>query len=195
MWELLFDWPELVSRGFDVVTYMVLAGAGTLLFLIRLALALFGVGAGDGDDLGGHGADSDTAFGMFSLLSVLAFFMGAGWMGLAARLDWDMGSIASALLAFGFGTVLMVFASGAMYLARRLNAEARIDMNTAVGTTGRVYMPIPPRGEGEGRVEVTVSGRRRILNATSTGAAIEAFTLVRVVEAHDDHSVVVERRQ
>ncbi len=87
MWDVLFDWAGLVSFGSDAAAYFVMAIVGTSLFLLRLALSFFGM---DGDTDGALDADggTDAAFSLFSVLSILAFFMGAGWMGLACRVDW-----------------------------------------------------------------------------------------------------------
>ncbi|NNF08074.1 MAG: hypothetical protein HKN21_15025 [Candidatus Eisenbacteria bacterium] len=191
MFESLFNWSELVSQGVDVVVYAILAGVGTLFFLVRLAANAF-LGGGDLDmDTEFHG-DSDHAFGVFSLLSILAFFMAAGWMGLACRLDWALGRVPSAFIASGFGFVMMLAASGLTYLTRRLNQESGYDIETARGVTGRVYLSIPAKGTGQGQVEVSVSGRKKIIRASSNGDEIPAFTEVKVIGTKDDESVIVE---
>lgn len=192
MWDLLFNWSELVERGADAAAYFVMAGIGTLLFLIRLGLSMAGGDASDFETDIEHGGASDSAFTVFSTLSILAFFMGAGWMGLAARLEWDLGRVVAALLAAGFGTVMMLMASGLMYASRKLNREVNYEVATAVGRTGKVYLTIPEKGQGSGQVEVVVSGRRKVLGAASNGPAIAAFADVKVVDVRDDETLIVE---
>lgn len=193
LFDVLFDFPELVKIGTDAVAYFVMAGVGTLLFLGRLALTLFGGDVDVEGDVGiDHGADSDSAFGIFSLLSILAFFMGTGWMGLACRIDWGLGRLPSAFIASGFGAVMMLAASGLSYATRRLNREVTYDAKTAIGRTARVYLTIPAKGEGQGQVEVSVSGRRKVMNAQSNGPQLAAFADVRVVGVRDDDCLVVE---
>ncbi len=190
--SLLFDWSDLASRGADVVVYLVLAGIGSLLFLIRLGLAFFGGPDSDFDTDLESGVDTDVSFSLFSLLSILAFFMGAGWMGLACRLDWSMGSMAAALCSAGFGVVMMLSASGLAYLTRRLNRQVDYDIQTAVGRTAQVYLPIPEKGRGTGQVRVSISGRSKIVTARSSGVAIAAFTDVRVLAVDDAEVLTVE---
>lgn len=192
IFDLLFDWSELMSRGTDVVVYLVMAGIGSLLFLVRLVLAFFGGADSDFDTDLESGVDTDASFTLFSLLSILAFFMGAGWMGLACRLDWELGPMPAALLSAGFGSVMMLSASGLAYLTRRLNQQIDYDMRTAVGRTGRVYLTIPEKGHGAGQVTVSVSGRSKTVAAQSTGPAIAAFADVRVVEVDDAGTLLVE---
>ncbi len=192
MWDLIFDLPALMERGADATAYFVMAGVGTLLFLARLGFALFGGADGDFDSDADAGMDSDASFTLFSLLSILAFFMGAGWMGLACRLDWELGRLASSLISAGFGVVMMMAASGLTYAARRLNRHIDYDVGTAVGHTCRVYLTIPEKGKGHGQVEVSVSGRKKIIRAISNGPGVEAFADVKVVEARDDGTLIVE---
>ena len=74
--QFFFDWSALAEQGADAVVYMVMAVVGTLLFLIRLGLALFSGADSDFDTEIDTGVDSDVAFTLFSVLSILAFFMG-----------------------------------------------------------------------------------------------------------------------
>lgn len=192
--DLFLDWEAAFAYGTDVVVYLVMAIVGTTFFVLRLLFALFFGGDGDLDT--GIDVDvdvsTDASFGFFSLLSILAFFMGAGWMGLTCRVDWEMGSLASAAAAAGFGFGMMALASGLMFGARKLNQTVDYDLQTAVGRTARVYMSIPEKGGGTGRVEVDVSGRRKVLEAISTGERFGEFSSVRVVSVRDDGTLVVE---
>ena len=192
MWETLFNWNELIQLGGDGVTYFLMAAVGTLLFLIRLIFALFAGDGGDFDVDADFDAGTDASFTLFSLLSVMAFVMGTGWMGLACRIDWGLNRPLSVVISVGFGTLMMVLASGLMYLTRRLNRHVTYDVKTAVGRTARVYMKIPAHGAGQGKVQVSVSGRLMTLVAVSTGDALDAFTDVKVVDARDDQTLIVE---
>ena len=189
--DLLFNWDDALRYGMDVVVYLIMALIGTTFFVIRLALALFFGGDGDMDgdlaDVGGDGA-----FNMFSILSILAFFMGAGWMGLTCRIDWDLSSMTSAAAATGFGFLLMMMASGLMAFARKLNRTVEYDHDTAIGKTATVYMSIPAKGDGRGKIQVSVSGRLKTMDAISTGDRIPAFKSVTVLSVRDDGAFVVE---
>ncbi len=193
MWDAIWNWSELVSLGGDAVTYSIMALVGTTLFLIRLVFGLFGGGDGGDFDMDGDmGGGSDASFTLFSLLSVMAFIMGTGWMGLACRFDWGLSRPLSAIVSVGFGSSMMLFASGMMHMARKLNRNIGYDVKTAVGRTARVYMAIPAKGEGQGQVQVSVSGRLMTRPAVSNGPAFDAFVSVKVVEVRDDDMLVVE---
>ena len=192
MWKLFFNWPELLQQGADAVTYFIMAAMGTILFVLRLVMALFG---GDGGDFDGDmdvDGGTDASFTLFSLLSVMAFIMGTGWMGLACRIDWQLGRIPSLMIAIGFGTGMMFLASGLMYMTRKLNRVVWYDVRTAIGKTGRVYLDVPAKGKGQGQVEVSVSGRKKILAAITDGKELDAFTDVRIIDVRDDETLIVE---
>ncbi|MDH3748203.1 MAG: hypothetical protein OER97_08340 [Gammaproteobacteria bacterium] len=189
--DILFSWDDALRYGMDVLVYLVMALVGTTFFIIRLVLALFFGGDGDVDgdlaDVGGDGA-----FNMFSILSILAFFMGAGWMGLTCRIDWDLNGMVSAAAATGFGFVLMMMASGLMAFARKLNRTVDYDTSTAVGRIATAYMSIPMKGEGRGKIQVSVSGRLKTMDAISVGPRIPEFSSVKVISVRDDGTFVVE---
>ena len=192
MWDVLFNWSELVKLGGDGITYFLMAAVGTTLFLIRLVFALFGGDGGDFDADADVAHGTDASFTLFSLLSVMAFIMGTGWMGLACRIDWGLSRPVSAVVAVGFGVLMMFFSAGLMYVTRKLNRDVTYDTHTAVGRTARVYMTIPAKGDGQGKVQVSVSGRLMTVAAVSNGPALEAFADVKVVDVRDDGTVVVE---
>ena len=55
-------------------------------------------------------------------------------------------------------------------------------------------MRIPAKGEGRGKVQVTVDGRRSVVDAISTGESIESFTAVTVLDVRDDDVLIVEKQ-
>jgi len=193
----LFNLDSYLALGVDAAVYFSLAAIATLLFLIKLGIQLF-FGDVDADldaDIDGGATghiDSTGAFEFFSILSLLAFFMGVGWMGLAARVSWGLSAAASAALATSFGVGMMMLSSGLIYGVRKMSEEGRYDTATAVGTTAKVYLTIPAKGEGTGQVEVTVSGRRKVMAAVSASVALPAFSAVRILSVRDDEVFVVE---
>ncbi|MAE76632.1 MAG: hypothetical protein CMJ85_07185 [Planctomycetes bacterium] len=202
------DMFEELNRFSDSAVYLYMALISSTLFMIRLGLMMlfgdFGDDGLDADidldvdapvDTSGH-PDSTGAFALFSLLSILAFFMGAGWMGFAARTDWNLSSPLSAFVAIGFGAAMMALAATMMWYVRtKFERIITYDIQTCIGTTGRAYLPIPP-GKGLGQAQVVVSGRRKLLSArTDQDEPIESFETVTVVSIDDDGTLVVRSHQ
>ena len=84
---MLFDWQAAFSMGTDVVVYLVLALVGTVFFVLRLFVDLFFGGDSDFDTGDHFDGSTDASFSFFSLLSILAFFMGLSWIGITFRID------------------------------------------------------------------------------------------------------------
>jgi hypothetical protein len=186
-----------VYRFTDTSVYFIVAVSASLLFIIRMGLMMLGHGHGDlghvhGGDTSHPGDSSSGAFNLFSIQSVLGFFMGTGWMGLAARLEWGMGPGPALATAVGFGVAMMLFSAALTFYMQKLNSEPRLDLASCVGTTGRVYLTIPAHARGTGQVEVNVSGQRKILEALTRGGEIAAFQSVKIVAVDDFKRAVVE---
>lgn len=182
--------------------YFVMATVGTGLFIIKMVLLLFagddasGIDSSDTGDLSdaaGH-TDGGEAFTLISIQSILAFFMGTGWIGLAARQEWMWDKWKSLGAAAAFGFAMMFFSSWLTMKIKSLNSKgSTYNIKNAVGKTGRSYTRIPAPGEGMGQVEITVSDKQEILQAMSKTEAIDAFQAVRVVEVDDSGNLIIEK--
>lgn len=195
-------WDALFTGG--AAWFSVPAIIGTLIFALKLVLML--VGGSDDLDLGGdasaghagHMADPNDALhghggllAVASLQGVSAFAMGFGWAGLGGlqTLKWPV------MGAVGLGVVGGLAMVG-LFLAllrgtRALQSSGNVNMATAVGAQGSVYANVPEAGQGRGQVKVIVSGRMRVLQATSTGPALSTGSRVKVARVNPDNSVVV----
>jgi hypothetical protein len=183
---------EFYAEFTDLSVYFTLAAVGSLLFLVRIVLLM--LGGSDGGDLDhdggtdGHGGE----FSFFSLLSILSFCMGAGWMGLACRREWGLGPGVAALSASGFGFLLMSMASFGLWQMKKMNQVGSYDAKTCIGSIGRVYLKVPAKGQGRGQVEITVDGRRKVLPAVSASVEVASFAAVRVVGVQEGETLIVE---
>lgn len=165
-----------------------MAAFGTAFFVLRLGISLFFGSAGDDAD----SDDDGGTFSLFSMLGILAFFMGAGWMGLTARIDWQLEPRIAAAAAAGGGLVLALVAAMLSRIARQIQSTQGYDYSTAIGKTARVVVAIPLRGRGKGRIEVGIAGRLRIVDAVSIDPPIAERATVTVVSIADDGTFIVE---
>lgn len=187
----IIDFGYLYQQsGLDTAVYAGMALLGTALFVLRMLL-MFALGLDFDGDVDFEDIEHGTGFSLFSLQSIIGFFMGAGWAGLAARLEWGLDTPMSALIAGGFGVVLMVLSAALMFAALKLKHEVNYEMDDATGKIGTVYMTIPAKGGGTGQVRVSISGRQMTVDAVSSGEKLDAFTAVRVDEVRGDKVLVV----
>lgn len=175
-------------------------------FLWQLVAALIGLGGGEDADADGgdfdaadhpefeHGSAVDAhetvaAFKMLSIRSILAFCTLFTW---AVAMYLDIGTKLTRALAYGLGWGLigMIAVSLIFFMMRRLTESGNPRLASSVGTRGRVYMDIPPAGEGE--VRVTVSGVLSHVRArVKGGAPLQAGSRIRVVRLLDSSTIEV----
>lgn len=177
------------------------AVVGTLYFLIQMFFQGLG---GDMDvdldtdidfdtDVGHHGAGHD--FKVLSLQTLSAFFMGGGWMGLAAYRLLDLGPTMASLIAVGSGVAVGWLLLTLLRAVLRLQNSGNIELGEAVGLTGEVYIEVPEAGRGSGRVKLIIAEHQREYSAVQEGeVAIPTGTPVRIVRANSaSNTLSVER--
>jgi len=199
----------------EYTVYLICAVAGCTLVGIQVLLQVFGF-FGDVDMDGGHGhfdlgthvdidvdadVDADTDmhldhgtgpeghgnlfFGILSFKALSAFVGVFGLVGLIV-LGSSLSFVARAGISFGSGVLAMFGVAQLMLGLSRLQASGSLDLRNAIGQTGTVYLRIPERGEGRGKVTVTVQGRSMECAAVSDGPAIGTGGSVRVVSVEGD---------
>lgn len=161
---------------------------GTGFLLLQLIMGEIG-----GDlDAGVDAQASDAQW--LSLQTIAAFFMGYGWLGLGALRLLDLSFGLAAIVGVLCGLALAKLMIMTMRKLMRLQSDANVNLNDAVGLEGNVTVLIPPAGEGSGRVTLVIHDAQHEFSATQMGQApIRTHALVRVTRADDaSGSVTVE---
>lgn len=170
----------------------------SLIFLVQMVLAFIGLdghdvdttfdtadfGSADGDTL-----DSGGGLSLFSVRSIVNFFLGLGWGGVSFH-----STIASPTLL-----LLASLASGCVFVwvfflilrqTRRFEANGAFRIERCKGRTARVYLHIPAHARG--KIQISVGGAYHEIDALSTGADLPTGTTVRVTDIIDGQTVRVE---
>jgi hypothetical protein len=196
--------------------FLACALIGVAVLLLQLLLGALGMGHGGVGDLvhdpgaAGHALDHDLTHGeaqggedgahgsvahanplwFLSLRSVaagLAFFGVAGLFALHA--GWGRP------LALGGALALAAIAALAVAMLQRsmtrLESDAVLRLDRAVGVDGTVHVSIPAGGEEAGKVLLTVQGRRVEVNAVTRGEALASGTIVTVLDLRAPDTVEV----
>ncbi|PIZ64488.1 MAG: hypothetical protein COY19_08935 [Candidatus Marinimicrobia bacterium CG_4_10_14_0_2_um_filter_48_9] len=186
---------ELFSKfnGLEMF-FLVCAIIGGMLVFIKLILQFMGGGdvgtdvdlSGDFDP--GH-VDSDVGFRLFSLHGLSSFFMMFGLVGLALYRQSQMEVFISTLGAVAAGLV-SVWAIGKLFQgAAKLQSSGTLKTADAVGSTGIVYLKIPPGGTGQ--VSINFNNHQREFDAMAEGGAeIPSGTAIRVIQVNANILVV-----
>lgn len=178
-----------------------IALAASVLLIIQLILLFVGMGASDADadiDLDTDSdVDSDAAslFGLklFSIRGLIGFLAVGGWVALLCS-TLGLPVWGASLIGLGAGLVTAVLIALFYKWMEHMENDGNIDIKTAVGKFGTAYIPVPAKGQGKGKVTVTMDERIVEYDAVSeeeelipTNAAIE------VTSIRDETTLVVKR--
>ncbi|MDU7338389.1 MAG: hypothetical protein E7L17_09785 [Clostridium sp.] len=145
------------------------------------------LGTGDGGSPGDLGA-----LHLFTLEGIVAFLTVFSWTAILAYQAGTAGTI-SVLIGAVLGAVAMFGVAKIIQLTSRLASNGTLQMRNALGQTATVYLVIPARGTGQGKVNLTVQERFIEASAITDGAvSIPSGAFVRVVDVRADNVLVVE---
>jgi len=192
---------------------------GTIL-VCQFAMLLLGLGGGegvdhldapvDGDfsgDLSGHSGDvvddgsagdvshHHNATSLFRLLSFKAVVAALAFFGLggltAQSADWPPAQ--TLVIALVCGGAALVGMHKLLRLMSKLNADGSLRLERAVGKPGTVYLAIPVRGKGAGKIHLKLQNRLVELEAVNaTAERIAAGATIVVVGLAGADAVEVE---
>ncbi len=193
-------WDSLTSlqQGFALVGI-----PATLILVVQTVLLMFGIGDGeaDGADVDvdpdgfdvGEAASGDDGLTLFTVRGIVAMFCVAGWSGIVF-VDLGLGGALSIFLAVICGIAALFGIAYLMKAVLKLQSNGNIQIGLALGKVGEVYIPIPPKGEGRGKINITLQDRFLEVDAISgSDEGFKTGDTVRVVSTDESGLVVVEK--
>lgn len=144
------------------------------------------------------GADDDGSPGLFAGLRVLtlrgivAFLAIFGW-GTLWLLRIGLHPAIALFFGVAMGVWAMILVAILLRLALQLQEDGTVDIQNALGLSGTVYLTVPARRQGEGKVHLVVQEQLREFQAvTDEPQSILTGTQVRVMGVCDRDTLVVE---
>lgn len=211
----MMDWWNTLSIASQV--FYCIAIPATLLLVIQTVLLFLGIGD-DADGVNGDvatdvsdalpddipdtpdsdGIESDAlgwdSLKLFILRGIVAFFVTFGWMGIV------MDSAGAALWAtipvsFVCGSAMMVLLALLFRWLMNLRSDGNLDNRNAIGSSGKVYLTVPPSRSGEGKVQIMLQGVYAERNAvTDDEAPIPTGAEIVVVGVSGQTDLVVRKK-
>lgn len=150
----------------------------------------------DGADLSNHDISnpSDIAdFRLLSVQSVIAFLCIFGWSGITAIAN-GMPEWAALVLAVVLGFAAMLLVAKIIQWSSKLAQNGTFNMKNLLGESGTVYIPIPPKGKGSGKINISCGERFLEFDAVSEDRdTLKTGVPVRVVDIISGSVLVVEK--
>lgn len=172
----------------------------TLIFIIQTVMTFLGADADstdfdmdvdtslDGSDL----SNIDSGANLYTFRNFVNFFLGFGWTAIILQPSVK----STALLVIIAVLVGLALVALVMYMFKWLYSmqqSGNINVyKSAVGCQGKCYLRIPGERAGEGKVQITIQGAVREYNAVTDGDEIKTGASVKVVEAVDGNTILVE---
>ena len=155
-------------------TLLCVAVPATVIMVLQTVMIFIGMaGHSDVDIQGDNGIDGvfgndspdtpdvhlgDSGLRIFTVRGMVAFFAVGGWAGLSA-LSLSGSASAAIITAFIAGSLALLMVAWFFKWAASLNENGTLQMESAVGKVGEVYITVPPEMSGTGKVNVIIQGR------------------------------------
>lgn len=176
---------EMIYWGFAIVS--------SIFFVFILITSFLG---GDMDsDVGGVDADIDAdtgiGFQFFSFKNLVGFITLFSWSGLA-MLEGGYSYSATLAVSVLCGLIMMALMATMFYFLSKMTASGTMKISSAVGSIGETYLPIGPSRSSMGKIQITVQGGLRTLDAlTDNEQEISRGTMVEVTEVISGDILIV----
>ena len=163
--------------------YFICAIFGGTLILCQMCLMMFGFGGADEGSDFGDSVDHASPTDLFKVLSFRTLTAGIAFFGLGglAGLTGKASPPVSVLIAIASG-LAATYAVYYLYLsAARMKTDGSLSNETLVGSSGSVYVRIPPAKTGIGKVLICQQERTVEYEAITAGEELKTSTPIIVV--------------
>ena len=166
----------------------------SLIFLIQTILTFVGMDGSEGVEV-----DIETDFDhdgmpfqLFSFRNLINFMLGFGWTGVSFY-HLISSTYLLIFVAFGMGCLFV----GVFFLVikqiQKLAEDNSFKISLSLNKVGEVYLTIPEKKSGKGKVQVSVKGAYHELDAVTENEKIESGASVKIIKVEGSNLVVVER--
>ena len=175
--------------------YFWLGIVATVFLIIQIVMLCFTSFGGD-VDLDGDGdidVDTDSGVSIFTVKSLTAFFAVGSWAGLltcaliADNLQWV--SVIVALVAGAAAFALVVLLMRFIY---KMQSSGTFQPEKLVGKRATVYVSVPEKRSGRGKITMNAQGKFVELDAITDGERLSVDDAVKIV-ATENECMVVEK--
>jgi len=170
--------------------YFFLAVGATAFFVLQSIFTFIGIGDNfelDTDFDADVDLDVDIADGinmtmhLFTIRGIISFFMVFGWTGFILTNNGELGGVSIFFISLGTGTLMLFLIALVYYMFEKIAQEGNMNISDAIGKQGTVYIPIPKKNEGIGKVQIILSGSLKTLDAIAKSKPITTGSRVEVV--------------
>lgn len=164
----------------------------SIIFIIQSIMTFIGGDASDGTELDTNDIDGDHSGHIFSLRNLINFLLGFSWAGIGFYNSIE-NKFLLLFIALNVGFVFVVMFFYVIKQLLKLNEDNTFKIHNILSKTADVYLTIPAKGNGKGKIHISVNGSLHELDAMSNGEKIETGAVVKIIDITADNLVVVEK--
>jgi membrane protein implicated in regulation of membrane protease activity len=185
-------WP-----GLDALekVYWIIAIPFSVLFLLQTIMTFFMGDISDADASGDVDAsidgDEGIGFQFLSLKNLVAFFTIFGWTGIAC-INSGLSVPITIVISLSAGILMMAIMATLMYFMWKLTDDGTLRLINAKGKIGTVYLPIPGKRAGMGKVQVSVQGLQTLDAMTDNDEELATGTIIEVIDIFNNETLIVK---
>lgn len=173
--------------------YWLIAVPASLIFVIQIATAFLGGGNDDVSDADMEiEGDTGIGFHFVTFRNLVAFFTIMSWTGIAC-LDSGFSNATSILISIAAGLLMMLAMASLLYFLYKLKDSGTLKIQNALGKTAEVYLRIPGKKSGYGKIQLSIQGSVHEFNAiTSEQEDIATGAIVEILEVLNGNIMLVK---
>jgi len=186
------DWFTALTTFQQV--YWIIALISSVIFLILMVMTIVG---GEVDDMGDVDADIDAdtgiGFQFLSFKNLMGFFTIFGWSGIACFSE-EVSKGLTLLISTAAGLAMMVIMATLFYYLSKLVSDGSLNLKNALNHVGEVYLTIGANRANIGKVQITVQGGLRELDAlTDEDEDLKQGAVIKVTEVTSNGILIVKK--
>ncbi|MBP1637692.1 MAG: serine protease [Bacteroidetes bacterium] len=175
-------------------TFWFIAIPISVIFLIQTVMTFVGANSMDGvdADFDGNFSDVEAPFQLFSFRNLINFLLGFGWSGVAFYTTIkNPALLITVAVIVGVAFILIFF-----FIIRQLLKLAEdnsFNIENTLNKTADVYLTIPAKRSGKGKILVSVNGSVHELEALTDGEQLPSGTPVKIVKIENNNILIAEK--
>lgn len=173
-------------------TFWFIAIPTSLVFLIQTIMTFVGVDTSDGlhADFDGDLSDGDSTFQLFSLRNLINFLLGFSWSGISFYHLISNPTLLT-VVAVSIGILFVFIFFIIIRQVQKLAEDNTFKIENTINKTAEVYLTIPGRKSGKGKVLISVNGSVHELDAITDGDKIVTGAVVKVLGIESQNILLV----
>lgn len=165
----------------------------SLIFIIQSIMTFMGSDSSDGlqADFDSNLDGADSPFQLFSLRNLINFLLGFSWSGISFYSAINNKTLLVSLALF-IGILFVYLFFLIMKQVQKLAEDNSFKISNTLNKTAEVYLKIPEKRKGKGKILISVNGSFRELEAMTDNDQILSGSTVKVVRIENDDILIVE---